>query len=73
MGPWGLEDFAMNTVCAAGTGSSLTSRRAGSACPSKEFGELPAPRHPHIVGRCSVAKSDMIHLQQIATPKRHRG
>ena len=37
----------------------------------KEFGELAlkSEKPPRIAGRCSVfAKSDMIHLQQIATP-----
>jgi len=37
----------------------------------KEFGELAlkSVNPPRIAGRCSVfAKSDMIHLQQIATP-----
>jgi predicted CoA-substrate-specific enzyme activase len=72
MGPRGLVDFAMNTVCAAGTGSFLDqqARRIGVSI-EKEFGELAlrSANPPHIAGRCSVfAKSDMIHLQQIATP-----
>ena len=72
MGPGGLVDFAMNTVCAAGTGSFLDqqARRIGVSI-EKEFGELAlrSRNPPHIAGRCSVfAKSDMIHLQQIATP-----
>ena len=72
MGPQGLVDFAMNTVCAAGTGSFLDqqARRIGVSI-EKEFGELAlkSKNPPHIAGRCSVfAKSDMIHLQQIATP-----
>jgi predicted CoA-substrate-specific enzyme activase len=67
-----LADFAMNTVCAAGTGSFLDqqARRIGISI-DKEFGELAlkSENPPHIAGRCSVfAKSDMIHLQQIATP-----
>jgi predicted CoA-substrate-specific enzyme activase len=67
-----LADFAMNTVCAAGTGSFLDqqARRIGISI-EKEFGELAlrSENPPHIAGRCSVfAKSDMIHLQQIATP-----
>jgi len=67
-----LADFAMNTVCAAGTGSFLDqqARRIGVSI-EKEFGELAllSENPPHIAGRCSVfAKSDMIHLQQIATP-----
>ena len=62
----------MNTVCAAGTGSFLDqqARRIGVSI-EKEFGELAlkSKNPPHIAGRCSVfAKSDMIHLQQIATP-----
>ncbi len=67
-----LADFAMNTVCAAGTGSFLDqqAKRIGISI-EKEFGELAlkSENPPHIAGRCSVfAKSDMIHLQQIATP-----
>ena len=68
----------MNTMCAAGTGSFLDqqARRIGVSI-EKEFGELAlrSQNPPHIAGRCSVfAKSDMIHLQQIATPvARHRG
>jgi predicted CoA-substrate-specific enzyme activase len=67
-----LADFAMNTVCAAGTGSFLDqqAKRIGVSI-EKEFGELAlrSENPPHIAGRCSVfAKSDMIHLQQIATP-----
>ena len=71
-GPPQLEDFAMNTVCAAGTGSFLDqqAKRIGVSI-ENEFGELAlkSEKPPHIAGRCSVfAKSDMIHLQQIATP-----
>jgi predicted CoA-substrate-specific enzyme activase len=67
-----LADFAMNTVCAAGTGSFLDqqAKRIGVSI-EREFGELALQSEspPHIAGRCSVfAKSDMIHLQQIATP-----
>ena len=67
-----LADFAMNTVCAAGTGSFLDqqAKRIGISIEG-EFGELAlrSEKPPHIAGRCSVfAKSDMIHLQQIATP-----
>ncbi len=67
-----LADYAMNTICAAGTGSFLDhqARRIGISI-EKEFGELAllSENPPHIAGRCSVfAKSDMIHLQQIATP-----
>jgi predicted CoA-substrate-specific enzyme activase len=67
-----LSDFAMNSICAAGTGSFLDQQanRIGVKI-EKEFGELAlkSSNPPHIAGRCSVfAKSDMIHLQQIATP-----
>lgn len=67
-----LEDFAMNSVCAAGTGSFLDQQasRLGISI-EKEFGELAlrSVHPPRVAGRCSVfAKSDMIHLQQIATP-----
>ena len=67
-----LEDFAMNSVCAAGTGSFLDQQasRLGIAIDG-EFGEmaLKSVHPPRVAGRCSVfAKSDMIHLQQIATP-----
>jgi len=67
-----LADFAMNSLCAAGTGSFLD-QQAGRLKISieNEFGELALKSKypPRIAGRCSVfAKSDMIHLQQIATP-----
>ncbi|MBN2349077.1 MAG: hypothetical protein JXJ22_09580 [Bacteroidales bacterium] len=67
-----LSDFSMNSICAAGTGSFLDqqAKRIGISI-EKEFGELAlkSENPPRIAGRCSVfAKSDMIHLQQIATP-----
>ena len=67
-----LSDFAMNALCAAGTGSFLDQQasRIGVSIVD-EFGELAlrSEHPPRIAGRCSVfAKSDMIHLQQIATP-----
>ena len=67
-----LADFAMNTICAAGTGSFLDQQavRLGLSIEG-EFGELALKSQdpPRIAGRCSVfAKSDMIHHQQIATP-----
>lgn len=67
-----LVDFAMNTLCAAGTGSfldqqaerldiSIEDEFAGLALQSKS----PA----RVAGRCTVfAKSDMIHLQQKGIP-----
>ena len=67
-----LSDFELNTLCAAGTGSFLDQQanRIGISI-ENEFGELSlkSENPPRIAGRCSVfAKSDMIHLQQIATP-----
>jgi len=67
-----LSDFELNTLCAAGTGSFLDQQanRIGISI-ENEFGELSLKSEdpPRIAGRCSVfAKSDMIHLQQIATP-----
>lgn len=67
-----LSDFELNTLCAAGTGSFLDqqAKRIGISI-ENEFGELSlkSTDPPRIAGRCSVfAKSDMIHLQQIATP-----
>ncbi|MBI5814941.1 MAG: CoA activase [Nitrospinae bacterium] len=67
-----LEDFSMNNLCAAGTGSFLDQQasRMGYAI-AEEFGAmaLKSKHPPRIAGRCSVfAKSDMIHLQQVGTP-----
>ncbi len=67
----GVEDFAMNSVCAAGTGSFLDQQAERLRLNITEFSELSlrSKKPPRIAGRCSVfAKSDMIHLQQIATP-----
>jgi predicted CoA-substrate-specific enzyme activase len=67
-----IRDFAMNTVCAAGTGSFLDQQSARLGISIEEqFSALAcASQHPpRIAGRCSVfAKSDMIHLQQAAAP-----
>ena len=69
-----FDDFSMNTVCAAGTGSFLDQQAARLGLRPEELGELAlqCPEPPRIAGRCSVfAKSDMIHLQQIGTPVSH--
>ncbi len=67
-----LCNFVMNSICAAGTGSFLDQQaRRLSVSIEGEFGRLALQSKdpPRIAGRCSVfAKSDMIHLQQIATP-----
>lgn len=60
-------DFAMNTVCAAGTGSFLDRQAARLGVPVEQLGELAlrAEAPVRIAGRCAVfAESDMIHKQQ---------
>lgn len=67
----GVRDFAMNSLCAAGTGSFLEQQAERLRLSIEEFSALAvrSQRPSKIAGRCSVfAKSDMIHLQQIATP-----
>jgi predicted CoA-substrate-specific enzyme activase len=66
-----ISDFEMNTVCAAGTGSFLDQQATRIGLSIEEFGNLAlqSVNPPRVAGRCSVfAKSDMIHLQQKATP-----
>ncbi|MBV6341626.1 acyl-CoA dehydratase activase [Candidatus Magnetobacterium casense] len=66
-----IKDFSMNSVCAAGTGSFLDQQAERMRLTIEQFSELAAKnsKPARIAGRCSVfAKSDMIHLQQIATP-----
>ncbi len=66
-----VTDFAMNTVCAAGTGSFLDHQSARLGVPVEEFGDLAlkANEGAQIAGRCSVfAESDMIHKQQVGYP-----
>ena len=61
-------DFAMNTVCAAGTGSFLDHQAARLGIPIEEFGSLAlrSKQPVQIAGRCSVfAESDMVHKQQM--------
>ncbi|GAB6086539.1 acyl-CoA dehydratase activase [Alkaliphilus crotonatoxidans] len=63
-----INDFAMNTVCAAGTGSFLDRQAARLGIPIQEFGKLAlkATSPVRIAGRCAVfAESDMIHKQQL--------
>ena len=66
-----LVDFALNTQCAAGTGSFLEQQAARLGISIEEFSELAARAKdpPYIAGRCAVfAKSDIVHLQQVGTP-----
>lgn len=62
-----IYDFAMNTVCAAGTGSFIDRQAARLEIPIEEFGAyaLKSKTPVRIAGRCAVfAESDMIHKQQ---------
>ena len=61
-------DFAMNTVCAAGTGSFLDQQAVRLGISVEEFGRmaLRATKGVRIAGRCTVfAETDMIHKQQL--------
>ena len=61
-------DFAMNTVCAAGTGSFLDRQASRLGIDISDFGSLALKsKSPvRIAGRCAVfAESDMIHKQQL--------
>lgn len=63
-----VTDFAMNTVCAAGTGSFLDRQALRLGVNISEFGDLALnSKNPvRIAGRCAVfAESDMIHKQQL--------
>ena len=65
-------DFAMNTVCAAGTGSFLDHQAERLGIPIDQFGgkALSAERDVRIAGRCTVfAESDMIAKQQFGFSK----
>lgn len=62
-----VTDFAMNTVCAAGTGSFLDQQASRLSIPIEQFGDiaLKSAAPVRIAGRCAVfAESDMIHKQQ---------
>ncbi|HYM60444.1 MAG TPA: acyl-CoA dehydratase activase, partial [Thermoanaerobaculia bacterium] len=66
-----VRDFATNEACAAGTGSFLEQQARRLELDVEELSALAeaAASGATIAGRCSVfAKSDMIHLQQKATP-----
>jgi predicted CoA-substrate-specific enzyme activase len=66
-----VTDFAMNTVCAAGTGSFLDQQANRLNVPIEEFGEtaLKSTNPARIAGRCGVfAESDLIHKQQLGYP-----
>jgi len=61
-------DFAMNNVCAAGTGSFLDHQASRLDIPIEDFGAkaLSAKNRVNIAGRCTVfAESDMVHKAQL--------
>ncbi|HZW82577.1 MAG TPA: acyl-CoA dehydratase activase [Candidatus Deferrimicrobium sp.] len=63
-----VTDFAMNTVCAAGTGSFLDQQAGRLGIAIEDFGDIAvgSTMPVRIAGRCSVfAESDMIHKQQL--------
>lgn len=65
-------DFAMNTVCAAGTGSFLDHQAERLMIPIENFGDLAltSKNEVRIAGRCTVfAESDMISKQQFGFSK----
>lgn len=65
-------DFAMNTVCAAGTGSFLDHQSERLGIPIEQFGDLAlsSKNEVRIAGRCTVfAESDMIAKQQFGFSK----
>jgi predicted CoA-substrate-specific enzyme activase len=66
-----VNDFAMNTVCAAGTGSFLDQQASRLNIAIEEFGghAVSSRQSVRIAGRCGVfAESDMIHKQQMGYP-----
>ena len=66
-----LADYAMNELCAAGSGCFLEQQASRLHIGVADLAALAAqaPQGAAIAGRCSVfAKSDMIHLQQKGTP-----
>jgi predicted CoA-substrate-specific enzyme activase len=63
-----VTDFAMNNVCAAGTGSFLDQQASRLGIKIEDFGDkaLESKSDVRIAGRCTVfAESDMIHKQQL--------
>jgi len=63
-----VKDFAMNTVCAAGTGSFIDRQAERLGISINDIGQyaLRAKNPVRIAGRCAVfAESDLIHKQQL--------
>lgn len=67
-----VSDYAMNTLCAAGTGSFLSSQAKRLGIPIEEFGKiaLTSKNPTAIAARCTVfAESDLVHKAQIGCKK----
>lgn len=67
-----IKDYAMNTLCAAGTGAFLTSQAKRLGIKVEEFGDLALiSKNPvNIAARCTVfAESDLIHKAQMGYAK----
>jgi len=65
-------DYAMNTLCAAGTGSFLSSQSRRLGLEVEEFGSvaLKSKNPTNIAARCTVfAESDLVHKAQIGHKK----
>lgn len=65
-------DYAMNTLCAAGTGSFLSSQSKRLGLEVEEFGPLAlkSKKPTNIAARCTVfAESDLVHKAQIGHKK----
>lgn len=65
-------DYAMNTLCAAGTGSFLSSQAKRLNVPVEEFGPiaLKSKNPTKIAARCTVfAESDLVHKAQMGYSK----
>lgn len=65
-------DYAMNTLCAAGTGSFLSSQAHRLGVSVEQFGEiaLTSKNPTNIAARCTVfAESDLVHKAQIGHKK----
>lgn len=67
-----ITDYAMNTLCAAGTGAFLTSQAKRLDIPIEDFGAvaLKSNNPVKIAARCTVfAESDLVHKLQVGYPK----
>lgn len=66
-------DYAMNTLCAAGTGAFLTSQAKRLDIPIEDFGKiaLTSTNPALIAARCTVfAESDLVHKAQLGYEKK---